>query len=87
MSTAKPSTVWFGMKLTPEQKGRIKQLARRQQTTAKQALMGLVDQALQEGEARPEPGSVLDGLEHLAGSVEGPEDLSTHPRHMAGFGW
>ena len=80
------STVWFGMKVTPEQKRRIKQLAARRQTSAKKTLLDLVNQALQDAEVRVEPGSVLEGLEHLAGSVEGPEDLSTNPRHMDGFG-
>ena len=87
MSTSvKPRTVWFGMKLTPEQKARIKRLAEREQTTAKQAILGLVDRALQNAEGEAQPGSFLDGLQHLVGSVEGPEDLSTHVRHMEGFG-
>jgi hypothetical protein len=89
MATRAPKPVWFGMKVTPEQKQRIQRLARRQQTTAKEAVLRLVDQALAQ-EADEEipvaPGSFIDGLEKLVGSVSGPEDLSTHPRHMDGFG-
>lgn len=31
-------------------------------------------------------GSVLDLASDLAGCIQGPGDLSTHPRHMKGFG-
>jgi hypothetical protein len=31
-------------------------------------------------------GSCLDLAKDLVGSAEGPPDLSTHPRHMKGFG-
>ena len=83
---AKTRTVWFGMELTPDQMARIKRFALREQTTAKQAILDLVDRALQNAEGEAQPGSFLDGLQHLVGSVEGPEDLSTHVRHMEGFG-
>jgi Ribbon-helix-helix protein, copG family len=32
------------------------------------------------------PGSLLEALADLTGSVEGPADLSTNPRYMEGFG-
>jgi len=87
MSTsAKSRTVWFGMKLTPEQKAKIKRLAQKEATTAKHALLQLVDRALAETGQAPRPGSFLDGIEHLVGSVEGPEDLSTNPSRMRDFG-
>lgn len=86
MTTRAPKPVWFGMKLTPGQKARIHRLARREQTTAKEALLRLVDRELGNDETPSAPGSFLDGIEELAGSVEGPEDLSTSPRHMDGFG-
>lgn len=87
MSTpTKPRTVWFGMKVTPEQKARIKRLAQREGTTAKEAILHLVDRALDEPVQAPRPGSFLDGIEHLVGSVKGPRDLSTNPDHLRGFG-
>ena len=32
------------------------------------------------------PGSFLDGIEDLIGSVEGPTDLSTNPKYLEGLG-
>lgn len=83
---------WFGMKVTPEQKRKIKRLAERRGLSQKEAAMRLVEEAL--GEEAPEeqkpfkarPGAFLDGIEHLAGSVEGPGDLSTNPKYMEGYG-
>lgn len=86
MSAKKERTVWFGMKLTPAQKARIKRLARAEGTTAKEAVLKLVDAALEEREPPPAHGSFLDGIEHLVGSVSGPSDLSTNRHHMRRFG-
>lgn len=86
MSAKKERTVWFGMKVTPAQKGRIKRLARAEGTTAKEAVLRLVDAALDKREEPPKPGSFLHGIENLVGSVSGPVDLSSNPDHMRGFG-
>lgn len=83
---AQSKHVWFGMKLTPEQKKKIKLLAQREGTSAKEALMRLVEQALATEPIEVQSGSFLDGIEHLIGSVEGPHDLSTNPKYMEGFG-
>ncbi len=82
----KRQQVWFGMKLTPQQKNRIKLLAQQKGTSAKQAIMNLVDEALASQRLKAPSGSFLDGLEDIVGSVEGPADLSSNPRHMDGFG-
>ncbi|HUF11329.1 MAG TPA: hypothetical protein VMO47_18550 [Rhodothermales bacterium] len=82
----KPKTVWFGMKVTPEQKRKIKHLAEREGTSAKQAVLRLVEQALADEDLQAPKGSFLSGIEHLVGSVEGPSDLSTNPKYMEGFG-
>ena len=87
MATSKERTVWFGMKVTPAEKARIKRLARAEGVTAKAAVLRLVNHALQERGGEPtRPGSFLDGIEHLVGSVSGPPDLSTNPDHLRGFG-
>ena len=86
---AESKLVWFGMKLTPEQKQKIKRLAQREGTTAKDALLRLVDQALMAESPLPEPGSFLEAVQDLVGSVgteEGPVDLASNPAHMRGFG-
>ena len=78
--------VWFGMKLTPEQKQKIKLLAEREGTSAKEAIMRLVDDALDAEPVQATPGSFLDGIEDIVGSVEGPRDLSSNSRYMEGYG-
>ena len=83
---AKAPTVWFGMKVTPEQKARIRRLAQREGTTAKEAILRLVDGALEEPNQPARVGSFLDGIEHLVGCLDGPSDLATNPDHMQGFG-
>ncbi len=84
--------VWFGMKVTPEQKRKIKRLAALRGTSQKAAVLDAVEHELgaedQSEEDLPEaqPGSFLEGIEDLVGSVEGPPDLSTNPKYMEGFG-
>lgn len=86
MTPYKDRTVWFGMKLTPAQKARIKRLAKEEGITAKEIVLRLVDAALEERAPETRPGSFLDGIEDLVGSVSGPPDLSSNPERMRGFG-
>jgi len=86
MSTAEQKIEWFGMKLTPEQKDKIRKLAKRRGVSQKKAVMDLVEEAVEEEPIEAEPGSFLDGIEHLVGSVEGPGDLSTNPKYMEDYG-
>jgi hypothetical protein len=85
-TSPKNDMVWFGMKLTPEEKAKIKELARRQGTSAKQAVMALVEEAVNQEPVKAPKGSFLEGIEDLVDSVEGVRDLSTNPRHMEHFG-
>ena len=87
---ATPKYVWFGMKVTPEQKQNIKHLAKRYGLSAKDTVMKLVEEALAR-EQRVQPmeirsGSFFDGVEDIVGAGEGPPDLATHPKYMEGFG-
>lgn len=86
MSKTKKKTVWFGMKLTPEQKDKIKQLAIRRGVSQKQVVMDLVDQQTNQLTEPAPKNSFLNGIEYLSGSVEGPKDLSTNPDYMDNFG-
>jgi len=86
MSKTKKKTVWFGMKLTPEQKEKIKQLARRRGVSQNQVVMDLVDQKTNQLTEPAPKNSFLNGIEYLSGSVEGPRDLSTNPDYMDNFG-
>lgn len=79
--------VWVGMKVKPEEKAKIKRLAERKGTTQKAAVLEAIDHELdEERPVRAQPGSFLEGAEDLAGSIEGPSDLSTNPKYMEGFG-
>lgn len=82
--------VWFGMKVTPEQKQKIKRLAERQGLSAKEAVIKLVEEALAREQGAPalevRPGSFLDGIEDIVGAGEGPPDLATNPKYMEGLG-
>lgn len=57
--------VWFGMKVTPEQKRKIKRLAEREGTSAKEAVLRLVEQALAEESISAPSGSFLSGIEGI----------------------
>jgi len=83
---AKSKTVWFGMKLTPAQKQKIKDLARRDGTSAKETVVRLVEKAIAQDTIDAPAESFLSGIEQIIGSVEGPSDLASNPKHMKGFG-
>ena len=79
--------VWFGMKLTPQQKRKIEQLAQRRGVSQKAALLELVDEALENGPPlQTEPGSFLDAAHHLIGAAEGPSDVLRDPDRFEGYG-
>lgn len=82
----KKDIVWFGMKLTPEEKAKIKLLAKRKGVSQKEAVMSLVNEEVIEYKIEPTPGSLLDRAKHLVGVAEGPGDLSTNPKYMEDFG-
>ncbi len=81
------ATKWFGMRLTPAQKAKIECLAEQKRTTQKPAVMAPVEGELAEGGAvEAQPGSVLALTADLCGSLDGPGDLSTNPKHMEDYG-
>jgi len=84
MGKSKP--VWFGMKVTPDQKRKIKYLAEREGTSAKDVVMRLVEKALADEKIDAPIGSFISGIESVIGSVEGPSDLASNPKHLKGFG-
>ena len=43
-------------------------------------------QALEQQRGQPGKGTCLDFMEDLCGSVRGPHDLSTNPKHLTVFG-
>lgn len=83
----KKDIVWFGMKLTPEEKAKIKLLAERKGQSQKEVVMNLVNEEVMEYEIEAKPGSSLEQLQSFVGVIKGgPEDLSTNPKYLEGLG-
>ena len=82
----KKKTVWFGMKVTPEEKEKIKHLAKSRGVSQKHAVLQLVDQALAKEEKQPKEGSFYEKFKDHIGTFEGPSVLSTNPEYLRGFG-
>lgn len=61
---------------------RLRTLADARGTSLSAVIREILDGGLRDAEEL----SLLDRAGDLAGSVEGPGDLSTNPEHMAGFG-
>ncbi|HET6528025.1 MAG TPA: hypothetical protein VFG39_04670 [Balneolaceae bacterium] len=84
--TKEKKTVWFGMKLTPEQKEKIRTLARRRGVSQKRAVLDLVEKEVEEEQVKPVADSFYERNKDLIGAAEGPGDLSTNPKYMKGYG-
>ncbi len=83
----KDPIVWFGMKLTPEEKARIQKLADLQGLNQKEAVLQAVEEKIASYEVEPQKGSLLEKLRPFAGVVTDPEkDRSTNKKHMEGYG-
>ncbi len=87
MGTSKKKIKWFGMKLTPEQKDKIRRLARRRGVSQKKAVMDLVEKEIEDQESiEAKPGSFLDRNKDLCGIGSGSGDVSSNPEYMEGYG-
>lgn len=78
--------VWFGMKVTPETKQKIRKLAHRKGVSMKEVLVTLIERETKEEQIKPKPDSVYDRNKDLFGVGKGPKDLSTNPKYMEGYG-
>ena len=83
-----PTEKNFGMRLAPHERRQIERLAAARKTTMKGAVLEAVRRRLDEMEDEEPfaPTGRLKGAEHLIGCFEGPEDLSTNPAYMEGYG-
>ena len=86
MTRPKKQIVWYGMKLTPEEKRQIQELADIQGITQKEAVMNAVREGVTAYKATPKKGSLHQRMEHLIGKADGPEDLSFNDQHLEDFG-
>lgn len=78
----------FGMRLSSHERRQIERLAEARGMNMKDAVLDAVRRQLDEldQQFRAEPGSVLEGLEDVVGSAEGPEDLSANREYLKGYG-
>jgi hypothetical protein len=86
---AENATEWFGMRVTPTQKEKIKRLAEREDTTQKAAVLNAVDRQLAGDSTEEDTPSALEQIADLVGvepDSDAPTDLSTNPEHMADYG-
>ncbi|PWN06350.1 hypothetical protein [Rhodohalobacter mucosus] len=86
MSEKKKNIVWFGMKLTPEEKRKIELLADKKGMSQKEMILSLVEEEVLEYTVTLREGSLLDRAQSLTGVFEGPDDLSVNPKYLEGFG-
>lgn len=86
MAKEKKDIVWFGMKLTPEEKQKIEFLASKKGVSKKEAVMSAINELIVDYDVEVKPGSILEKLQDVVGIGEGPGDLSTNPKYMEGFG-
>ncbi len=86
MAKSKDKIVWFGMKLSPAEKNKIKKLAKIYGSTQKDAVMGLVESSLEAYEAAEIANKVSERVSRYAGVIDEKPDLSTNKKHLDGYG-
>jgi hypothetical protein len=72
-------------KVSEKLNAQLKTLARRRHIS-KSAILREALESKTKASARSSAPSAYDLVKHLCGSLRGPKDLSTNPRHMRGFG-
>lgn len=75
----------ISLKLSDSLEQRVASEARKRGVSKSQLVRDALESYLQNGGAVEGP-SCLDLSRDLAGSVEGPPDLSTNPKYLEGFG-
>lgn len=86
MPRDKKEIVWFGMKLSPEEKRKIEFLAKEQGISKKEVIMKLVNEEVAEYRVDASPGSTLSRIQNGSAIYDGPEDLSYNSKYLQGFG-
>jgi len=86
MEKPKKEIVWFGMKLSPEEKEKIKKLARVQGLSQKEAVMNLIESSLVEYEAAALENTLRDQVQKYGGIIDSDADLSVNKSNLEGYG-
>jgi len=88
MSTPKEKkkTEWFGMKLTSEEKEKLRSLAKKRGVSQKKVVLDLIEKEIKQEPIKAKSNSLLDLNRDLFGVGSGPGDVSTNPKYLDGFG-
>ena len=86
MAQSKDKIVWFGMKLSPAEKDKIKKLAKIRGGSQKEVVMGLVESSLQVYEAAEMANKVSEQVAKYAGVIDEATDLSSNKAYLDGYG-
>jgi|CXWL01.1.fsa_nt_gi Arc/MetJ-type ribon-helix-helix transcriptional regulator len=73
------------VKLPPALEARLAALVRRRKQSKSELVREAIERLVEDG-GQPASVSVLDLVGDLKGIAVGPRDLSSHPKHMRGFG-
>lgn len=65
---------------------RLDALAEEQHTSRSELIRYAIEEYVESEERVAEAPSAYEALNDVIGSVEGPEDLATNPKHMEGYG-
>ena len=71
------------LKISPEMDAKLAAEARRRRVSKSRVAREMIDAGLKKRRPRV---SLYDRIRDIAGSLEGPGDLSTNPKYMEGFG-
>lgn len=82
----KEPIVWFGMKLSAEEKARIERLAGLEGLSQKEAVLNAVEDRLISYDVEPAHGTMLEKMIRYSGVMDGEKDLSVNKEHLAGYG-
>lgn len=85
MASKEKEIVWFGMKVTPEEKEKIKKLAEHYNITQKEAVMNLVEDRVADIASYVAVGK-KSRMAQFAGIYEGEAALSTDKSHLKDYG-
>jgi predicted transcriptional regulator len=75
----------MSLKLPEAVAARLAAVARKRNQSKSAVVRAILDEGLAKSECAAE-GSCLDVAAELAGCLTGPSDLSTHERHLRGYG-
>lgn len=85
-TTQSKKTEWFGMKVSPEEKRKIKDLAKRRRMSQSELILSLVEQNFVEQNELSEGNQLFDLIGEFIGVGEGPPDASTNSKYFDEYG-